>query len=125
MYSNSTTIKYLRLSNISASAPAGMANTQMGKEPAACTSATTKGPGLRPVISQPEAALYIQPPTLETTVAIQITAKARCRNGALKESRVPELAPALLIRAAVVKSDWAGTLHSSIRSWKVRSRRVR
>lgn len=33
-------------------------------------------------MSQPQAALYIQPPTLETKVAAQITAKATWRNGA-------------------------------------------
>ena len=76
MYSVSTTIRYLRLSKISASAPAGMANKQIGKELAACTSATINGSGLRPVMSQPEAALYIQPPTLETTVAVHITVNA-------------------------------------------------
>jgi hypothetical protein len=36
---------------------------------------------LRFVISQPEAALYIQVPMFETTVAAQMTAKARYRNG--------------------------------------------
>src|SRR5271156_4077304 len=35
----------------------------------------------RLVISQPEATLYIQPPTFETTVAIQITVNALWRNG--------------------------------------------
>jgi len=74
-----------------------MADTQMGKEPAACTSATAKGSRLRPVISQPDAALYIQPPTLETTVAVQITANAGWRNGASKEARLPEISLALLI----------------------------
>ena len=53
-----------------------MANKQIGKELAACTSATINGSGLRPVMSQPEAALYIQPPTLETTVAVHITVNA-------------------------------------------------
>jgi hypothetical protein len=40
-----------------------------------------RGSGFRLVISQPDAALYIQPPMLETTVAIHITAKIPCRNG--------------------------------------------
>jgi hypothetical protein len=53
-----------------------MAKRQIGKLLAACTSATTRGSGLRLVINQPDAALYIQPPTLETSVAVQITAKA-------------------------------------------------
>jgi hypothetical protein len=42
---------------------------------------------LRLVISQPEAALYIQPPTLETSVAVQITANAGWRNGAANRAK--------------------------------------
>ena len=52
---------------------------------AACTSETISGSGLRLVISQPDAALYIQPPTLDTSVAVQITANAGWRNGAAKD----------------------------------------
>ena len=37
-------------------------------------------------MSQPDAALYIQPPTLETTVAVHITAKAVWRNGAANDA---------------------------------------
>ena len=48
-------------------------------------------------MSQPEAALYIQPPTLETTVAVQITVKAEWRNGAAKDIALLEVAPAVLI----------------------------
>ena len=33
-------------------------------------------------MSQPEATLYIQPPTFDTTVALQMTAKILWRNGA-------------------------------------------
>jgi hypothetical protein len=81
----STTIRNLRLSKMSASAPAGIANRQIGSVLAAATRATIKGSGLRLVISQPLAALYIQPPTLETSVAVQITVKAGWRNGATKD----------------------------------------
>jgi hypothetical protein len=42
---------------------------------------TTSGCGSRLVISQPDAALYIQLPTLATTVAIHSTVNAACRNG--------------------------------------------
>ena len=59
-----------RLSRMSASAPAGSANRNSGRLVATCTSDTTSGLGSRLVISQPEAALYIHEPTLETTVAI-------------------------------------------------------
>ncbi len=50
------------------------------------------------VISQPDAALYIQPPILETSVAVQITAKAGWRNGAQGEDDDEAAAPP--IRAA-------------------------
>jgi hypothetical protein len=49
------------------------------------------------VISQPDAALYIQPPTLETKVAVQITANAGWRNGAANEVAPGKLVPAVLL----------------------------
>ena len=73
------------MSKMSASAPAGNANRNTGSVVAVCTNATTKGSGLRLVISQPDAALYIQPPTLETRVAVQITAKTGWRNAAAND----------------------------------------
>jgi hypothetical protein len=42
-----------------------------GSVVAVCTNATTKESESRLVISQPDAALYIQPPTLETRVAVR------------------------------------------------------
>jgi hypothetical protein len=65
-----------RRSTVSASAPAGNANRNIGSDVATCTIDTMNGSGLRLVMSHPEAALYIQLPTLETTVAVQRTAKA-------------------------------------------------
>ena len=50
-------------------------------------------------MSQPEAALYIQPPTLETRVAVQITANAAWRNGATKTADLPEVAPVAVLIA--------------------------
>ena len=76
----SRAIRNLRLSTMSASAPAGRANRNIGRLVATWTRATTSGLGSRLTISQPDAALYIQVPTLETTVAIQITVNARWRN---------------------------------------------
>jgi hypothetical protein len=52
---------------------------------AVCTNATIKGSGLRLVISQPDAVPYIQLPTLETRVAVQITAKTGWRNAAAND----------------------------------------
>ena len=66
---------------MSASAPAGRAKRQYGKLVATWTIETISGEGLRLVISQPDAALYIQPPIFEITVAVQMTAKVLCRNG--------------------------------------------
>src|SRR6516162_7526943 len=85
----STTIRNLRLSKMSASAPAGIANREIGRLLAACTSATINASGLSEVINQPDAALYIQPPTLETSVAVQRTVKAEWRNGAANVWDVP------------------------------------
>jgi hypothetical protein len=102
----STTIRNLRLSKMSASAPAGIANRQIGRLLAACTSATINGSASSKVISQPEAALYIQPPTLETSVAVQMTLNAECRNGAVKDmgrsalSAVPPLISPAYARAS-------------------------
>ena len=79
-------MRNLRLSKMSASAPAGIASRQTGRVAAACTNETIKGSGLRLVMSQPEAALYIQLPTLETSVAVHITANAGCRNAAAKDT---------------------------------------
>src|SRR5262245_29166956 len=70
-------MRNLRMSRMSASAPAGIATRNMGSVVATCTSDTMSGSGLRLVISQPEAALYIQLPTFAMTVAVQITAERR------------------------------------------------
>jgi hypothetical protein len=59
-----------------------MANRNIGRLLATCTMETMKGSGSRLVMSQPDATLYIQPPMFETTVAVQITANVRLRNGA-------------------------------------------
>src|ERR1700730_18059283 len=81
MMANSPTMRNLRMSTISASAPPGIANRNIGGVVATCTNDTMSGSGLRLVINQPDAALYIQPPMSETTVAVQITAKIAWRNG--------------------------------------------
>src|SRR5271169_1133222 len=82
MIADSPKIKRRRRSTMSASAPAGIANRNIGRLLATCTMETMNGSGLRLVMSQPEATLYIQPPMFETTVAVQITANVRLRNGA-------------------------------------------
>ena len=66
---------------MSASAPAGSANRNIGRLVATWTSETISGSGSRPVISQPDAAVYIQVPMLETTVAVHSTVKVGWRNG--------------------------------------------
>src|ERR1700677_429534 len=75
-------IRNRRRSTISTSAPAGMANRNIGRLLATCTSDTVNGLASRLVISQPDATLNTQPPMLETTVATQMTVNARWPNGA-------------------------------------------
>src|SRR5215470_15584636 len=82
-------IRNCRRSTISASAPAGTANRKIGKVVAAWTMETMNGSGLRSVISQPDAALYIQPPILEITVAPHTTEKLAWRNGLQGELALP------------------------------------
>src|SRR5665213_219065 len=77
----STAIMNRRLSMISASAPAGIANRNIGSPLATWTNDTDKASASRLVISHPAAALYIQEPMLATTVAVQMTVKTRLRNG--------------------------------------------
>jgi hypothetical protein len=77
----SATMRNFRLSTISASAPAGTANRNIGRVVATWTMETTSGCGSRLVISQPDAALYIQLPMLATTVATHSTVYSECRNG--------------------------------------------
>ena len=67
---------------MSASAPAGIANRNIGRLFATCTIDTMSGSGSRLVMSQPDATLYIHAPMFETTVAVQIIVNARWRNGA-------------------------------------------
>src|ERR1700751_3898611 len=76
-----TTIRRRRRSTMSANAPAGRLNRNMGKVVAAWTRATSNGSGRRLVISHAAAAFCIQLPMLETTVAVQSTAKIAWRNG--------------------------------------------
>jgi len=56
-------------------------------------------------MSQPEAALYIQPPTFETSVAVQITANAAWRNGAAKDTGLSEVAPVVVLIAGPGKQN--------------------
>src|SRR3954464_9092404 len=70
-----------RLSIISARAPAGSANRNIGRVVATWTRATINGSPVRVVISQPADALYIHPPMFATTVAIHRARKTECRKG--------------------------------------------
>src|SRR6476660_3689299 len=69
----SAPIKKRRLSTVSASAPAGSANRNIVRLLATGTRETVSGSASRLVISHPDAALYIQVPTLATAVASQPT----------------------------------------------------
>ena len=70
-----------RLSTISASAPEGIANKNMGKLEATCTRETIRGDESSEVMSHAEVELYIQPPIFDTRVAVQMIAYGRYRNG--------------------------------------------
>jgi hypothetical protein len=63
-------------------------------------------------MSQPEAALYIQPPTLETSVAVQITANAAWRNGATKIADLAEVAPVAVLIASPDKQKQEKIIYS-------------
>src|SRR3954468_9026876 len=77
----SATIRNFRRSTMSASAPAGSANRNIGRVVATCTIDTMNGSGLRLVISHPDAALYIQLPMFAMTVAVHNTENVAWRNG--------------------------------------------
>src|SRR5262245_52208218 len=83
---SSVLTRNFRRSMISATAPAGIARRNIGNEAATCTSDTMKGSGLRSVINQPAAVLYIHPPMFDTTVAIHNAVKLPYRNGPRRES---------------------------------------
>src|SRR5262249_50054299 len=82
---SSVPTRNFRRSTRSATAPAGIARRNIGSVAATCTSATMNGSGLRLVISQPDAALYIQPPMFETMVAIHSAVKLAYRKGPRRE----------------------------------------
>src|SRR5262249_14390752 len=79
-------IRKRRRSTITASAPAGMASRKIGRLAATCTSETVSGSGLRLVISQLDAAVYIHVPRLVARLAVQITVKAGWRKGLQAEA---------------------------------------
>src|SRR5215831_17373780 len=81
-------IRKRRRSMMSASVPAGRASRKIGRLAATCTSETISGSGLRLVISQLDAAVYIQLPILAARLAVQITVKAEWRNGLQAEACV-------------------------------------
>jgi hypothetical protein len=83
----SAAIKSLRLSTMSASAPAGSTNKNRGRLLATSTSDTNRGSGFRIVISYAAAAPNIHQPTSATTVTDQSTANTRFRNGLQNDSR--------------------------------------
>src|SRR6476646_1640772 len=69
-------IRNRRLSTMSANAPAGNAKMNMGRLLATWTRETINGSGLRLVMSQPDAALYIQVPMFafidETATTVKV-----------------------------------------------------
>jgi hypothetical protein len=81
--------------------------------------ATNIGEGAMPAISQPAPALCIQPPMLETTLAIQISRKAGTRKGAKGDSP-PGGGVAAGAASPFGAGDWswgAGIGESEILAW--------
>ena len=102
-----TVIRSRRRSMMSASAPAGRLNMNMGRVVAAWTRATSNGSGRRVVISHPAAAFCIQLPMLETTVAAQSIAKIPWRNGLHAEPPASAFVESdVCIRIARVMNAW-------------------
>src|SRR5688572_7192456 len=66
---------------MSASAPAGRANTAIGRVVATSTSETISGSGRRLVINQPLAICWIQVPRLETMLAVHNARNSGTFNG--------------------------------------------
>ena len=73
--------KRRRRSMMSARAPAGSDNRNMGKMPAACTRATIAGEGERDVMSQAAPTLCIKVPILDTRVASHNARNTGCCKG--------------------------------------------
>src|SRR5271169_6029318 len=65
--------------------PAKKQNRNIGKVPAAASSATKIGSGVRLVISHAAPVVCIQPPTLDSTLAVHSRRKARLEKGAKAE----------------------------------------
>src|SRR5882757_11494647 len=65
--------------------PAKKQNRNIGKVPAAASSATKIGSGVRLVISHAAPVVCIQPPTLDSTLAVHSRRKARLAKGAKAE----------------------------------------
>src|SRR3546814_12147810 len=77
-------------------------SSDLGKVVAACTRATIAGDGLRVVMSQPAPTSCIQVPTLEISVAVQSSAKARWEKGTQEEVGGPASIPVALGTACVL-----------------------
>ena len=77
-----------RRSQMSAVAPAGSERSIIGSVVEACTSATIWAEGAIDVMSQEAPTAWINPPKLDTRLALQIRVNTRARNGAsVGESR--------------------------------------
>jgi hypothetical protein len=99
---DSPNIRNSRRSTISTSAPAGMANRNIGRLLTTCTRETVSGSESRLVMSQPHATLYIQPPIFDTTVATQMTVNVRWRKGAHAEAGCSDAAEGVWLKAGAL-----------------------
>src|SRR5438105_14129804 len=101
----SAQMRSFRRSMMSASAPAGSANRNIGSVVATWTIDTMNASGLRLVISQPDAALNIHPPMFATTVAVHSSANVGWRNGLHDEVAAFTEAAGRCLSAFIPQSD--------------------
>src|SRR6187431_2302695 len=100
---NSVTSNTRRRLRISAKAPAGSPKMNIGRAVITCTMATARGSGFKSVISQLAAALCIQIPTLDTSVATHRTVNARLRKGPRGDAEDGEELVAVIFRESSLR----------------------
>src|SRR6266436_10199992 len=95
-----------RRSTMSASAPAGRANSTTGKLPNVSTSATSTGEGVNEVINHDSPTSCIHVPMFDTTVAIQSARNTDSRSGLQADKRLPAFFPLGSLAKGIFLADF-------------------
>src|SRR6266404_7606767 len=95
-----------RRSTMSASAPAGRANSTTGKLPNVSTSATSTGEGVNEVINHDSPTSCIHVPMFDTTVAIQSARNTDSRSGLQADARLPASFPSGSLATGIFLADF-------------------